>query len=77
MVSPNIPVKNERVERGSTHILATWGIAGFIAIACTVLIGLEASHIITAFRDPGRQPERYGQSYQLPDPACRADLSNR
>jgi diguanylate cyclase (GGDEF)-like protein/PAS domain S-box-containing protein len=47
MVSPDIPVKNERVERGSTHILATWGIAGFIAIACTVLIGLEASHIIT------------------------------
>jgi diguanylate cyclase (GGDEF)-like protein/PAS domain S-box-containing protein len=47
MVSPDIPVKNERVEHGSTHILATWGIAGFIAIACAVLIGLAASHIIS------------------------------
>jgi diguanylate cyclase (GGDEF)-like protein len=47
MVSPNIPVKNERVEHGSTRILATWGIAGFIAIACTVLIGLATSHIIS------------------------------
>ena len=46
MVSPNIPVKNERLEHGSTHILATWGIAGFIAIACAVLIGLATSHII-------------------------------
>ena len=47
MVSPDIPVKNERVEHGSTHILATWGIAGFIAIACAVLIGLATSHIIS------------------------------
>ena len=47
MVNPDIPVKNERVEHGSTHILATWGIAGFIAIACAVLIGLATSHIIS------------------------------
>jgi diguanylate cyclase (GGDEF)-like protein/PAS domain S-box-containing protein len=47
MVSPDIPVKNERVEHGSTRILATWGIAGFIAVACAVLIGLATSHIIS------------------------------
>jgi diguanylate cyclase (GGDEF)-like protein/PAS domain S-box-containing protein len=47
MVSPNIPPQNGKVERGSTHILATWGIAGFIAIACSILIGLETSHIIS------------------------------
>ncbi|WP_213740739.1 EAL domain-containing protein [Bradyrhizobium sp. dw_411] len=51
MVSPDIPVKNERVEHGSTRILATWGIAGFIAIACAVLIGLAASHIISQRSD--------------------------
>jgi diguanylate cyclase (GGDEF)-like protein/PAS domain S-box-containing protein len=39
-------MKNGKVELGSTRILATWGIAGFIAIACTVLIGLETAHII-------------------------------
>jgi diguanylate cyclase (GGDEF)-like protein len=32
--------------RGSSHILATWGIAGFIAATCAVLIGLETSNII-------------------------------
>jgi diguanylate cyclase (GGDEF)-like protein/PAS domain S-box-containing protein len=51
MVSPNILVKNGRVEHGSTRILATWGIAVFIAIACAVLIGLEISHIITQRSD--------------------------
>jgi len=28
------------------HILATWGIAGFIGAACAVLIGMETSHIL-------------------------------
>jgi diguanylate cyclase (GGDEF)-like protein/PAS domain S-box-containing protein len=51
MVSPNIPVKNGRAEYGQTHILATWGIAGFIAIACAVLIGLATSHIINQRSD--------------------------
>jgi diguanylate cyclase (GGDEF)-like protein len=40
------PVKGGRREGGSTHILATWGIAGFICAACAVLIGMEISHIL-------------------------------
>jgi diguanylate cyclase (GGDEF)-like protein/PAS domain S-box-containing protein len=40
-------MKNGRAEYGSNHILATWGIAGFIAIACAVLIGLATAHIIS------------------------------
>ena len=41
------PAKSRRLESGSTHILATWGIVGFIAAACAVLIGLETSRIIS------------------------------
>src|ERR1700731_1432155 len=39
-------VKSGKGAGGSTHILATWGIAGFIGAACAVLIGMEASHIL-------------------------------
>jgi diguanylate cyclase (GGDEF)-like protein len=46
MVSSNTPMRG-RAEYGQTHILATWGIAGFIAIACAVLIGLATSHIVS------------------------------
>jgi diguanylate cyclase (GGDEF)-like protein len=35
-----------RAANGTTHRLATWGIAGFVALACTALIGLETSRII-------------------------------
>ena len=41
------PAKGRRFESGSTHILATWGIVGFIAAACAVLIGLETSRIVS------------------------------
>ena len=46
MFGPKTPIKSGRSENGSTHILATWGIVGFIAAACAVLIGLETSYII-------------------------------
>jgi diguanylate cyclase (GGDEF)-like protein len=47
MYGPMTPARSRRFESGSTHILATWGIAGFIALACAGLIGLETSRIIT------------------------------
>jgi diguanylate cyclase (GGDEF)-like protein/PAS domain S-box-containing protein len=47
MFGPKTPAKGRRFENGSTHILATWGIVGFIAAACAVLIGLETSRIIS------------------------------
>ena len=31
---------------GTAHLLATWGIAWFVALACTVLIGLEVSRVV-------------------------------
>ena len=46
MFGSNKSVKSGSVEKGSTHILATWGIVGFIAAACAVLIGLETSRIL-------------------------------
>ncbi len=48
MLGPKTPVsgRRPRLESGSTHLLATWGIVGFIAAACAVLIGLETSRII-------------------------------
>ena len=39
-------IKGRRAESGATHLLAIWGIAGFIALACTAVIGLETSRII-------------------------------
>jgi diguanylate cyclase (GGDEF)-like protein/PAS domain S-box-containing protein len=39
-------VKGRRAESGASHLLATWGIAGFVALACTAVIGLETSRII-------------------------------
>jgi diguanylate cyclase (GGDEF)-like protein/PAS domain S-box-containing protein len=33
-------------EGGATHLLATWGLAGFVALACIGLMGLEVSRII-------------------------------
>jgi diguanylate cyclase (GGDEF)-like protein/PAS domain S-box-containing protein len=45
------PVKREGFERGSSHVLATWGIVGFIGAACAVLIGLETSHILSQRSD--------------------------
>ena len=47
MFGPTTPIKSGRVEDGSNHILATWGIAGFIAAACALLIGLEISYIVS------------------------------
>jgi len=47
MLGPKAPETVRRFENGSTHILATWGIVAFIALACAVLIGLEFSRIIT------------------------------
>jgi diguanylate cyclase (GGDEF)-like protein/PAS domain S-box-containing protein len=46
MFEPKKPVAGRRFENGSTHILATWGIVGFIAAACAVLIGFETSRVI-------------------------------
>jgi diguanylate cyclase (GGDEF)-like protein/PAS domain S-box-containing protein len=51
MFRSNKPVNSRRFEKGSTHILATWGIVGFIAAACAVLIGLETSHIVNQRSD--------------------------
>src|SRR5271167_3921668 len=47
MFEPKKPATGPRSESGSTHIFATWGIVGFIAAACAVLIGLETSRIIS------------------------------
>jgi diguanylate cyclase (GGDEF)-like protein/PAS domain S-box-containing protein len=46
MFEPRNPVTGRRFERGSTPILATWGIVGVVAAACAILIGLETSRII-------------------------------
>ena len=46
MATDNIAEERGAIEHGSTRILATWGIAGFIAAACAVLIGFEISHIL-------------------------------
>jgi diguanylate cyclase (GGDEF)-like protein/PAS domain S-box-containing protein len=35
-----------KAEGGATHLLATWGIAGFVAFACIALIGLETSRVV-------------------------------
>ena len=51
MASRSIPGERAATEHGSTRILATWGIAGFIAAACAVLIGLETSHILNQRSD--------------------------
>jgi diguanylate cyclase (GGDEF)-like protein/PAS domain S-box-containing protein len=51
MFGSNKSLKSESVGKGSSHILATWGIVGFIAAACTVLIGLETSRILTQRSD--------------------------
>ncbi len=51
MPSPNTPEERGATEHGSTRILATWGIAGFIAAACAVLVGLEISHILNQRSD--------------------------
>jgi diguanylate cyclase (GGDEF)-like protein/PAS domain S-box-containing protein len=39
-------MKAKRSGGGTAHLLATWGIAWFVALACTVLIGLEVSRIV-------------------------------
>ena len=46
MPEPKKPVTNRKFESGSPHILATWGIVGFIAAACAILIGLESFRIV-------------------------------
>jgi diguanylate cyclase (GGDEF)-like protein/PAS domain S-box-containing protein len=38
-------MKAKRSGGGTGHLLATWGIAWFVALACTVLIGLEVSRV--------------------------------
>src|SRR5580704_3271610 len=40
-------MKAKRSGGGTAHLLATWGIAWFVALACTVLIGLEVSRVVT------------------------------
>jgi diguanylate cyclase (GGDEF)-like protein len=47
MPGPTKPARNRRFVSGSTHVLATWGIAGFTALACAGLIGLETSRIFS------------------------------
>jgi diguanylate cyclase (GGDEF)-like protein len=47
MLGLKTPVKSGRLERGSSHILATWGIVGFIGAACAVLIGMESARILS------------------------------
>src|SRR5579871_4257733 len=39
-------MKRHTAEGGATHLFATWGLAGFVALACAGLIGLEVSRII-------------------------------
>jgi diguanylate cyclase (GGDEF)-like protein len=39
-------MKAKRSGGGTAHLLATWGIAWFVALACTVLIGLEVSRVV-------------------------------
>jgi diguanylate cyclase (GGDEF)-like protein len=51
MFGPKTPVKSGRFESASTHILATWGIVGFIGAACAVLIGLETSYVLNQRSD--------------------------
>ncbi len=46
MFSLKRPGKSGKGAGGSNHLLATWGIAGFIGAACAVLVGMEASHIL-------------------------------
>jgi len=43
---------------GASHLFATWGIAGFVALACTAVIGLEALRVLELRSDAlanGRQ----------------------
>jgi diguanylate cyclase (GGDEF)-like protein len=40
-------MKAKRSGIGTAHILATRGIAWFVALACTVLVGLEVSRVVT------------------------------
>ncbi len=47
MFRPNKPMNSGKVKKGSTHILATWGIVGFVAAACAILVGLETSRILS------------------------------
>src|ERR1035438_7401797 len=51
MFGSKTTVRSRSVEKGSTHILATWGIVGFVAAACALLIGLETSRILTQRSD--------------------------
>jgi hypothetical protein len=51
MFGSKTPVRSGSVENGASHILATWGIVGFIAVACVVLIGLEATRILSQRSD--------------------------
>jgi diguanylate cyclase (GGDEF)-like protein len=51
MFGPNSPIKSGTPAGGSTHILATWGITGFIAVACALLIGLETSYVLNQRSD--------------------------
>ena len=38
-------MRARRAGRSTAHVLATWGVAWFVALACTVLIGLEAYRV--------------------------------
>jgi diguanylate cyclase (GGDEF)-like protein/PAS domain S-box-containing protein len=51
MFGSNSPIKSGTPGGGSTHILATWGITGFIAVACALLIGLETSYTLNQRSD--------------------------
>jgi diguanylate cyclase (GGDEF)-like protein len=47
MFGMNARKKARLAKSGASHLLATWGIAGFVALACTAVIGLETSRTIT------------------------------
>jgi diguanylate cyclase (GGDEF)-like protein/PAS domain S-box-containing protein len=40
-------MKARRSGSSAVHLLATWGIASFVALACALLVGLEVSHVIS------------------------------
>ena len=42
---------NAQRKKGASHLLATRGIAGFVALACTLLIGLEVSRVVSQYSE--------------------------
>ncbi len=46
MFGMKLPMKRHVREGGATHLFATWGLAGFVALACAGLVGLEISRVV-------------------------------